>query len=209
MDFKNLDDEKLVELSRQNDDLAFAFLLEKYKGMVLSYSKSLFILGGDTEDLVQEGMIGLFKAVRDFDESKNIRFSTFASVCIKRNIYTAIQKSNNPKNDPLNKGVSISVTDSSDDDDENGIAKKLSTEDAGLSGVYNPEDNLIHKENYDDLLKFMEKNLSKLEYKVMDLYIIGLSTSEIAKVLLMNEKTTDNALQRAKNKIKKFVEDRK
>lgn len=205
MNLEKLTDEELVALCK-SDDVAMSFLLNKYKGMVLSCSKTLFILGGDNDDLVQEGMIGLFKAIRDFDENKNIKFSTFAQVCIKRNIYTAITRSNNPKNDPLNKGVSISHTDSVEEEDE--YAKSLSTEELGLSEIYNPEDNLINKEKYNEITAFMLKDLSKLEYQVMDLYIIGLTTSEIAKVLGKNEKTTDNAFQRAKNKIRKFLEDR-
>jgi RNA polymerase sporulation-specific sigma factor len=205
MNLEKLTDEELVALCK-SDDVAMSFLLNKYKGMVLSCSKTLFILGGDNDDLVQEGMIGLFKAIRDFDENKNIKFSTFAQVCIKRNIYTAITRSNNPKNDPLNKGVSISHTDSAEEEDE--YAKSLSTEELGLSEIYNPEDNLINKEKYNEITAFMLKDLSKLEYQVMDLYIIGLTTSEIAKVLGKNEKTTDNAFQRAKNKIRKFLEDR-
>ena len=205
MNLEKLTDEELVELCK-SDDVAMSYLLNKYKGMVLSCSKTLFILGGDNDDLVQEGMIGLFKAIRDFDENKNIKFSTFAQVCIKRNIYTAITRSNNPKNDPLNKGVSISHTDSGEEEDE--YAKSLSTEELGLSEIYNPEDNLINKEKYEEITSFMMKDLSKLEYQVMDLYIIGLTTSEIAKVLGKNEKTTDNAFQRAKNKIRKFLEDR-
>ena len=150
-------------------------------------------------------MIGLFKAIRDFDEGRNIKFSTFAQICIKRNIYTAISNSNSLKNEPLNTGVSISHTDSSDADDE---LKTLSTEDLGLSEIYNPEDNLINKEKYDEIIEFMGKELSSLEYQVMDLYIIGLKTPEIAKVLGKNEKTTDNAFQRAKGKIRKFLEER-
>lgn len=204
MDLSLLQDEELVRLSR-NDSKAMDYLLNKYKGVVLSCSKSLFILGGDNQDLVQEGMIGLFKAIRDFDEHKNIKFSTFAQICVKRNIYTAITNSNSPKNEPLNKGLSISHTDSSDDDD---YLKNLSTDDLGLSEIYNPEDNVINKEKYDEIIDFMSKELSKLEYQVMDLYIIGLTTSEIAKVLGKNEKTTDNAFQRAKNKIRKFLEER-
>lgn len=205
MNLEKLTDEELVALCK-SDDVAMSYLLNKYKGMVLSCSKTLFILGGDNDDLVQEGMIGLFKAIRDFDENKNIKFSTFAQVCIKRNIYTAITRSNNPKNDPLNKGVSISHTDSAEEEDE--YAKSLSTEELGLSEIYNPEDNLINKEKYNEITSFMMKDLSKLEYQVMDLYIIGLTTSEIAKVIGKNEKTTDNAFQRAKNKIRKFLEDR-
>ena len=203
MDFSTYQDEELVKLSRENK-AAMDYLLNKYKGVVLSCSKSLFILGGDNQDLVQEGMIGLFKAVRDFDEHKNIKFSTFAQICVKRNIYTAITNSNSLKNEPLNKGVSISHTDASDEDE----FKNLSTEDLGLSEIYNPEDNLINKEKYDEIISFMSKELSKLEYQVMDLYIIGLTTSEIAKVLGKNEKTTDNAFQRAKNKIRKYLEER-
>ena len=205
MNLEKLTDEELVVLCK-SDDVAMSYLLNKYKGMVLSCSKTLYILGGDNDDLVQEGMIGLFKAIRDFDENKNIKFSTFAQVCIKRNIYTAITRSNNPKNDPLNKGVSISHTDSAEEEDD--YAKSLSTEELGLSEIYNPEDNLINKEKYNEITAFMLKDLSKLEYQVMDLYIIGLTTSEIAKVLGKNEKTTDNAFQRAKNKIRKFLEDR-
>jgi len=204
MDLSLMQDEELVRLSR-SDSKAMDYLLNKYKGVVLSCSKSLFILGGDNQDLVQEGMIGLFKAIRDFDEHKNIKFSTFAQICVKRNIYTAITNSNSPKNEPLNKGLSISHTDSSDDDD---YLKNLSTDDLGLSEIYNPEDNVINKEKYDEIIDFMSKELSKLEYQVMDLYIIGLTTSEIAKVLGKNEKTTDNAFQRAKNKIRKFLEER-
>ena len=204
MDLSLMQDEELVRLSR-SDSKAMDYLLNKYKGVVLSCSKSLFILGGDNQDLVQEGMIGLFKAIRDFDEHKNIKFSTFAQICVKRNIYTAITNSNSPKNESLNKGLSISHTDSSDDDD---YLKNLSTDDLGLSEIYNPEDNVINKEKYDEIIDFMSKELSKLEYQVMDLYIIGLTTSEIAKVLGKNEKTTDNAFQRAKNKIRKFLEER-
>ncbi len=204
MEFKTMEDEELVKLSHSNAK-AMDFLLDKYKGMVLSSGKSLFILGGDSDDLVQEGMIGLFKAIRDFDEHKNIKFSTFAQICIKRNIYTAISNSNSLKNEPLNKGLSISNTDSNEEDEE---IKVLSTEDLGLSEIYNPEDNLINKEKYDEIINFMGKELSKLEYQVMDLYIIGLKTSEIAKVLGKNEKTTDNAFQRAKTKIRKFLEER-
>lgn len=204
MEFNNLEDEELVKLSKTSDE-AMVYLLNKYKGMVLSSGKSLFILGGDSDDLVQEGMIGLFKAIRDFDAERNIKFSTFAQICIKRNIYTAISNSNSLKNEPLNKGVSISHTDSSDTDDE---LKTLSTEDLGLSEIYNPEDNLINKEKYDEIIEFMGKELSSLEYQVMDLYIIGLKTPEIAKVLGKNEKTTDNAFQRAKGKIRKFLEER-
>ncbi len=204
MDLSLMQDEELVRLSR-SDSKAMDYLLNKYKGVVLSCSKSLFILGGDNQDLVQEGMIGLFKAIRDFDEHKNIKFSTFAQICVKRNIYTAITNSNSPKNEPLNKGLSISHTDSSDEDD---YFKNLSTDDLGLSEIYNPEDNVINKEKYDEIIDFMSKELSKLEYQVMDLYIIGLTTSEIAKVLGKNEKTTDNAFQRAKNKIRKFLEER-
>lgn len=204
MELSLLQDEELVRLSRDNSQ-AMEYLLNKYKGVVLSCSKSLFILGGDNQDLVQEGMIGLFKAIRDFDEHKNIKFSTFAQICVKRNIYTAITNSNSPKNEPLNKGLSISHTDSSDDDD---YLKNLSTDDLGLSEIYNPEDNVINKEKYDEIIAFMSRELSKLEYQVMDLYIIGLTTAEIAKVLGKNEKTTDNAFQRAKNKIRKFLEER-
>lgn len=208
MNLHELTDEELVKLCG-SDDAAMEYLLKKYKDLVLLISKSFFILGGDDQDLVQEGMIGLFKAVRDFDVTKNIKFSTFAALCIKRNIYSAITKSNNPKNDPLNKGISISLTDSDDDSYEfDMVMAGLSTEDVGLSEIYNPEDNLINKEKYDDLMAYMKKNLSTLEYKVMDLYIIGLTTSQIASALGKNEKTTDNALQRAKNKMKKYLEER-
>lgn len=205
MKYSQYTDEELVDLSVK-DKFAMDYLIEKYKGVVLSSIKSLYILGGDNDDLVQEGMIGLFKAIRDFDSSKNIKFSTFANLCVRRNVYSAITKQNNPKYETLNKAISISSTDYHEEDDDEGAV--LSTDDMGLSDIYNPEDKLIHKENYEDLIRFMEDNLSKLEYMVMDLYVIGLTTSEIAKVLEKNEKTTDNALQRAKNKIRQYVEEK-
>ena len=201
--YSELTDEELILRMRDDDPKVVDIIMDKYKDMVRNKARSMYILGAEPEDLIQEGMIGLFKAVRDFDEHKNIKFSTFAQICVKRNIYTAITNSNSPKNEPLNKGLSISHTDSSDDE-----FKNLSTEDLGLSEIYNPEDNLINKEKYDEIVAFMGKELSKLEYQVMDLYIIGLKTSEIARVLGKNEKTTDNAFQRAKNKIRKYLEER-
>ena len=160
----------------------------------------MFILGADSEDLIQEGMIGLFKAVRDYDVGRDASFSTFAELCINRQMYTAVQASKRQKHFPLNTYISLDSEASGDDKEGMNLAELLANR-AELS----PEDMFLDKERVAYLERLIEEELSEFEKQVLDLYMTGMSYSQIAKVLGRDEKATDNALQRLKSKIKKML----
>lgn len=195
-------DELLIEQLRAGEEAVMEFLMDKYKNLVKSKAKSMFILGADTEDLIQEGMIGLFKAVRDYDPGRDASFSTFASLCISRQMYTAVQASNRQKHKPLNSYISLYSM--RENNECNGINEEFINVLENVN-VKNPEQLLIDKENVLSLEMIIEEELSDFEKQVLDLYITGMSYSEIAKVLGRNERATDNALQRIKTKIRKAI----
>ena len=195
--YSGLTDEEMISLFRDGDQEAMERLLEKYKGMVLGKAKSMYILGGDSEDLIQEGMLGLFKAVRDFDSGRDASFRTFAQLCVTRQLYTAVKASARKKHLPLNSAVSLS----SPLREENGDARDeelLDFLEADPSS--NPEEYLIGQEETERLEEMIEKELSPLEKQVLDLYLTGMGYVEIAHVLNRDEKSTDNALQRIRAK---------
>ncbi len=185
-------DEELIELYREGEEGVVEYLMEKYKNLVRSKATSMYILGGDTQDLIQEGMIGLFKAVRDYDAGRDACFYTFAQLCVSRNIFTAVQKSGRKKHAPLNYYVSIYGQDTSN---ENGIG----------SVKDNPENIMIGKENLEQLEQAIENEMSNFERQVIELRITGMGYDEISKVLGRDSKSVDNALQRIKNKLKKYI----
>ena len=161
----------------------------------------MFILGGDTEDLIQEGMIGLFKAVRDYDCGRDASFYTFADLCISRQMYTAVQAAGRKKHIPLNTAVSLYENMSSgEDDEESSLIDALSDK-----SEMNPEEMVLDKERVQYLDEIIENELSSFEKQVLELHLTGMSYSQIAKVLQRDEKSTDNALQRLKNKIKRKI----
>ena len=202
MNLEKLTDEELVALCK-SDDVAMSYLLNKYKGMVLSCSKTLFILGGDNDDLVQEGMIGLFKAVRDYDAGRDASFLTFADLCVSRQMYTAVTASGRKKHMPLNTYISLSRTyESGGEESEKSLGDTLT------NGDDNPESILIDRENVEDIEHFIDSELSDFEREAVELHLTGMGYSQIAKVLGRDEKSTDNALTRAKGKIKKKLEER-
>ena len=164
-----------------------------------SKAGSMFILGADRDDLIQEGMIGLFKAVRDYDSGRDASFFTFAELCISRQMYSAVQAAGRMKHIPLNSYISLYGNNSEHEEDESGILDVLA--DNGL----NPEDLFIDKENVEQLDKKIEQELSTFEKQVLDLYVTGMSYTQIAKVLGRDEKSTDNALQRLKSKVKRMI----
>ena len=175
--------------------------MDKYKNLVKSKAKSMYILGADTEDLIQEGMIGLFKAVRDYDCGRDASFYTFAELCISRQMYTAVQASQRKQHWPLNSYISLNGENKEQEEGEHtGLGDVLST---GQSG--DPESLFLDKERMEYLECQIEKELSGFERQVLDLYLTGMSYSQIAKVLGRDEKSTDNALQRVKSKIKKIL----
>ncbi|MBQ6887227.1 MAG: RNA polymerase sporulation sigma factor SigH [Lachnospiraceae bacterium] len=202
MDYRNISDEELILRLRDGESSITDFIMDKYKNLVRSKAKTMYILGADTEDLIQEGMIGLFKAIRDYDCGRDASFFTFADLCISRQMYTAVQASRREKHVPLNTYVSLySVSATEKEEGEEG---QLINALASNSGI-NPEELLIDKENVENLERIIEKELSGFEKEVLDLYVVGMSYSQIARILGRDEKSTDNALQRIKTKLKRFI----
>ena len=175
--YEEMTDEELIDQLREGDRQVMDYICDKYKNLVRSKAKSMYILGGDSEDLIQEGMIGLFKAVRDYDCGRDASFYTFADLCISRQMYTAVQASKRLKHSPLNSYVSL----------------------------YERSSEGTDKERVEDLERAIETELSSFEKQVLDLYLTGMSYTQIAKVLGRDEKSTDNALQRLKSKIRRLV----
>ena len=202
--YEELSDVELILRIREGQTDITDYIMEKYKDFVKSKARSMFILGADNDDLIQEGMIGLFKAVRDYDTGRDASFYTFAELCISRQMYTAVQASRRQKHIPLNNYVSLyKNTSDNPDEDEKYLIDSLSTK-----GGMSPEEVVIDRENVDILEQRIEESLSQFEKQVLDLYLTGMSYVQIARVLGKDEKSTDNALQRLKVKIKKIILDK-
>ena len=202
-DYGQSTDEELIHRLREGETPIMDYLIEKYKYLVLSKAKSMFILGGEKDDLIQEGMLGLFKAVRDYDSGRDASFMTFADLCVSRQIYTAVQASQRKKHIPLNTYISLSGEtreNDAEDSDRGGYEKALEDK-VELS----PEEMFLDKERMDYLEQRIDKELSGFEKQVLDLHLTGMSYTEIARVLGREEKATDNALQRLKSKIRKML----
>ena len=189
-----LSDEELSRLSQEGNSEAEECLLERYKSYVRSLSRARFLAGGETDDLIQEGMIGLMKAARDYDPSKGASFRTFAALCIVRQQSTALTASNRLKNEPLNRSVSLSW--------EDGEMAFSQIENAS------PEEIVLGREASRELKAQIMEKLSPFEKKVLTLYLEGRNYREIAGILGRTPKTTDNALQRIRAKVRElFPED--
>ncbi len=200
--YQNETDEMLIERLRDGERDITDYIMNKYKNLVRSKAKSMYILGADNEDLIQEGMIGLFKAIRDYDAGRDASFFTFADLCISRQMYTAVQASNRKKHMPLNSYISLYAT------SHGGDGEKESEEFINFLGFErqkDPEQLLIDKENVLSLERKIEEELSAFEKQVLDLYLTGMTYTQIARVLGRDEKSTDNALQRIKTKIRKVI----
>lgn len=192
-------DELLVRQAQSGDNEAEARLLDKYKPLVKAKSRAYFLIGADTEDIIQEGMIGLYKAIRDYDKEKNASFRSFAELCINRQMITAIKAATRQKHQPLNSYISLNKPVFEENSEETYLDLLQEGE------LLNPEALLIGQENKNFLENQMEKNLSSFESRVLTLYLQGRSYFEIANMLDKPEKSIDNALQRVKKKLEKFV----
>lgn len=202
-EYENFSDEELIVRLRDGEHAITDYIMEKYKNLVRSKAKSMYILGADSEDLIQEGMIGLFKAIRDYDTGRDASFFTFAELCISRQMYTAVQAAGRQKHAPLNSYISL-YAGWVENDDAKSAEGELIDSVASLSEL-NPEELLIDKENVELLNRIIEKELSTFEKQVLDLYLTGMKYGQIAKVLGRDDKSTDNALQRIKTKLKKVI----
>ncbi len=193
MNYTDLTDEELVEKIRMKDHDAMDYLLDKYRKVVKRETREVYIIGADDEDLVQEGMIGLFKAIRDYDRERQCSFHTFATLCIKRQICTAVTTSKRKKHYPLNHYISIY---SQDEETNSPVMDRLAAGDTS-----NPEMNLLLQEQMGGLFSKMDSLLSHYERQVLELYLDGISYHKIAETLGKTEKSVDNAIQRVRKKI--------
>ncbi|MDK2824397.1 MAG: polymerase sporulation-specific sigma factor [Clostridia bacterium] len=200
--FEIMDDEKVVELAKDGDTYALEFLINKYKNFVRAKARSYFLIGADREDIIQEGMIGLYKAIRDFRYDKLSSFRAFAELCITRQIITAIKTATRQKHIPLNSYVSLNKP-IYDEDSDRTLLDVISG-----SKITDPEELIISREEFDDIEEKMGEILSSLEWKVLMSYLEGKSYQEIAVDLKRHVKSIDNALQRVKRKLERYLEKR-
>ena len=200
--FDSMDDEQLIVLIHDGDsNETVDFIMNKYKDLVRKKAASMYILGADRDDLIQEGMIGLFKAVRDYDSGRDASFSTFAELCISRQMYSAIKALSRKKHMPLNSYISIYASREDYMQDGDASLEELLESDSKLI----PEQYVLDQEGLQILEENIDKELSELERQVLDLYITGMSIKNIAKVLGRDEKSTDNAMQRVRAKLRKYL----
>ena len=194
--FDMLKDEEIISLIRNGDKHALEYMLDKYKDLVSFKVGRFFIVGAEKEDVFQEGMIGLYKAIKDFDSEKQNSFKTFAGLCIERQLITAIKSSNRKKHMPLNLSLSLNAHSSEEDDEnENELINILYN-----SSAEDPLDTITKKEYYKEIEQIMDKSLSDFEKKVLNRFINGESYVSIAEKLDSNVKSVDNAIQRIRKK---------
>ncbi len=200
LEYDSSTDEDIVEAVRNGDSMALEYLINKYKNFVRAKARSYFLIGADREDIVQEGMIGLYKAIRDFKGDKLASFKAFAELCITRQIITAIKTATRQKHIPLNSYVSLDKPIYDEDSDRTLLDVICGTR------VSDPEELIINQEEFIGLEDKMAEILSDLERKVLMLYLDGRSYQEIAVDLDRHVKSIDNALQRVKRKLEKYLE---
>lgn len=198
--FLSMPDEDAAVLAQNGDGQALAYLLNKYKNFVRSKARSYFLIGADHEDIVQEGMIGLYKSIRDFQPSRLASFRSFAELCVKRQIITAIKAATRQKHVPLNSYVSLNKPLYDEESDRTLL-------DVIEGRVTNPEDLYISQEDLNRIQTQISEVLSDLERQVLEAFMDGKSYQEIAELLGRHVKSIDNALQRVKRKLFKFREE--
>lgn len=198
--YQNQPDEELLRRLKSGEKVVTDYLMEKYKFLVRKKAKAMYLIGGENDDLIQEGMIGLFKAIRDYDGDKDASFYSFADLCISRQIYSAVQASRRQKHIPLNTYISLySNTLTSE-------GAKIPLEDVLQSmQEKNPEEMIIDQESADRIEAKLELALSDFEQEVLGLYMVGNSYTQIADIMNKNPKSVDNALQRIRMKIRQIL----
>ena len=199
-DYETIPDEQIVEDARAGDEQALEYLIHKYKSFVRAKARSYFLIGADREDIIQEGMIGLYKAIRDFRQDKLSSFRAFAELCITRQIITAIKTATRQKHIPLNSYVSLNKP-IYDDESERTLLDVLSG-----TRISNPEELVISQEDFNSIECKIGELLSDLEWDVLSSYLQGKSYQEIADDLNRHVKSIDNALQRVKRKLERYLE---
>ena len=192
--YQKFSDEQLIGMLREGNDGIMDYILGKYKPLVLRRANAMYLIGGDTDDLIQEGMIGLFKAIRDYRAERESSFFHFAELCITRQLYSAVEASNRKKHAPLNSYVSFY---SKTDEEGKSLAETLSTD-----TMDNPEQLVIAQENLAQFWEEVKRHLSAMEQEVLDEYLAGHNYRQIAEKLGKSPKAIDNALSRIQAKIR-------
>lgn len=201
-DYEEMTDEQIVEIAREGDIDAQEYLINKYRNYVRAKARTYFLLGGDKEDLIQEGMIGMYKAIRDFRSDKLSSFRAFAELCITRQIITAIKTATRQKHIPLNSYISLNKPIYDEDSDRTLLDIITGNK------VSDPEELIISREEFSEIEEKMGELLSPLEWQVLMYYLEGKSYQEIAEDLGRHVKSIDNALQRVKRKLEKYLNER-
>lgn len=201
-EYDEMIDEEIICKAKEGNDVALEYLINKYKNFVRAKARSYFLIGADREDIIQEGMIGLYKAIRDFRSDKLSSFRAFAELCITRQIITAIKTATRQKHIPLNSYVSLNKP-IYDEDSDRTLLDILSG-----SKISDPEELIISREEFGDIEEKMGEILSDLEWKVLMAYLDGKSYQEIAYDLKRHVKSIDNALQRVKRKLERYLDSR-
>ncbi len=196
-----LSDEELVQLAKNGNGYATEFLMDRYRNFVRAHSRTYFLIGADKEDIIQEGMIGLYKAIRDYNPDAQTSFKFFAELCITRQIITAIKTATRQKHIPLNSYVSLSKPIYEDENERILLDTVIGQK------KLDPEEIMIDKERFCSIEERISRILSKLEWTVLTKYLEGKSYVEIAQQIGKSEKSIDNALQRIKKKIEKNIID--
>ena len=200
--YENIPDEQLIRRLREGESAIMDYIISKYKYLVIRAAKAIYLIGGENDDLIQEGMIGLFKAVRDFDTNQETSFYSFAELCISRQMYTAIKLSQRQKHMPLNSYVSLYDVKKSDyDDKQSPLIEQLETESNS-----NPEELFLDKERMQMLVEELNERLSDMERRVLHLHLQGEDYRSIAELLDKSPKSIDNALQRLRQKMRTILE---
>ena len=190
--YQNSSDEELIRRLRQGESEIEDFLMDKYKNLVKIRARAMYLIGGETDDLIQEGMIGLFKAIRDYREDRDAAFATFAKLCVERQLYRTIESSNRQKNQPLNTYISL------DGESQEEELQRLWEE--------SPEAIVVDREHTDAMIERIHKELSPFENHVLNLYMNGYTYIQIAEMMDKSPKSIDNALQRIRSKVRDILE---
>lgn len=199
--YTNLNDEDIIEMIKNGDEQALSFLLEKYRDLVGVKASKYYMIGSEKDDMIQEGMIGLFKAIKDFDNNKQNTFKTFANICIERQMITAIKSSNRQKHMPLNSYLSLNTSAYENDEDSGELLDTFNSK-----TIEDPLDTITKREYYEEVENAIDKNLSKFEKQVLNKYMQGDSYTVIANKLDAPVKSVDNAIQRIRKKATKNIE---
>ena len=199
MPYDALTDEQVVALAQEGDRKAQEYLIVKHKGLVKNKARAYFLMGADKEDIIQEGMIGLYKAVRDFQAEKNVSFRSFAELCINRQMITAIKTAGRQKHIPLNSSLSLNRPVFEEQEEQTYLDLLESTSETSPEALFIGQEEKVWMEEK------IASVLSRFEHQVLSLYLEGKSYAQIAHVTQKSEKSIDNALQRVKKKIENFV----